>query len=176
MRVLWVKPMFGFGRSGRVGACRSGGWALQRMGDELAGAADLAAIYVPKHAPARFGEAPRRGRIVGFATLDVMPADKTLLDYAETAFPEDVGRWPVGWPVASWHRLPGEEPRLDLLAKTLCGEDSWRLLYPLLQGGRPARLRGSRFQPIGDWLTRLAAQVEDRLVEVPLPSARRLHP
>jgi hypothetical protein len=172
MRVLYVKPMFGFGNTSRLGTCRGGGASLKRMGDELAGTADAVAIYIPKHAPERFGEAARRGRIAGFARVARMPPGKTMLDYAETAFPEDVGRWPVGWPAASWHRLPGDEPRLDMLAKALCGEESWRLLYPLMQGGRPARLAGSRFAPIAEFLTALARREAIRLVEIPMPSSR----
>jgi hypothetical protein len=169
MRILYVKPMFGFGITTRLGTCRGGGASLAGMGEALAGTSDAVAIYIPKHAPERFGWAPWRGRVVGFVRVARMPPGKTMLDYAETAFPEDVGRWPVGWPAASWHLLPqGDEPRLDVLAKALCGEEAWRLLYPLMQGGRPVRLAGSRFAPIGDWLTALAVRAGDRLVEAPL--------
>jgi hypothetical protein len=167
MEIRYVKPMFGFGTTTRLGTCRGGGASLLRMGEELAGADDAVAIYIPKHAPERFGAAPWRGRILGFARVAPLPPGKTMLDYAETAFPEDVGRWPVGWPVASWHRLPGDPPRLDLLAKALCGDESWRLLYPLLQGGRPARLAGSRFAPIGEWLTDLAAKAVGETTKTP---------
>jgi hypothetical protein len=149
--------MFGFARTGRVGVARGGGSgvSLQRMGDELGGTDHVAAIYIAKRAPDRFGAAAFRGRIAGVVRLAPMPPGRTMLDYFETAEPADVGRWPLGWPVAAWLRFPEPEPpRLDDLARSLCGDHAWRTLYPLLQGGRPVRVAGeSPFAALGAWLT-----------------------
>jgi len=166
--------MFGFARTGRVGVARGGGGgvSLQRMGDELGGTDDVAAIYIAKRAPDRFGAAALRGRIAGIVRLAAMPAGRTMRDYFETAEPADVGRWPLGWPVAAWLRFPEPEPpRLDDLARGLCGDHAWRALYPLLQGGRPVRVAGeSPFAVVGAWLTEYVGRHAAGLVEERLGS------
>lgn len=166
MRVVWIKPMFGFAVTPIMGGANQVAADLERMGAEIGGTSDCVAVYVTLDAPEQIGWRDYRGCIAGVARLRELAAGQSVRDFPATGIPGFEERWPIGWPVAEWLKYPSTNLQLKMITERHVGKSEWRRMHTTFQGGRPVRVADDPYRPLADWLTNQMQRMQSRLTRL----------